>query len=85
MGEETKHRRGRKSLEMRIAEIEEKIANLQAEKERLLWPAMKQEIFEMVPPEMSPQEFADRLGISWGSPAHKNRNVRNDDDEDFDE
>ncbi|MDE7245442.1 MAG: hypothetical protein K2O18_15920 [Oscillospiraceae bacterium] len=66
MGEETRRKRGRKTVETRIAEIEEMIANLQAEKERLLWPAMKQKIFEMVPPEMSPQEFADRLGILWG-------------------
>ena len=66
MGEETKRKRGRRTVETRIAEIDEMIANLQAEKERLLWPAMKQKIFEMVPPEMSPQEFADRLGILWG-------------------
>lgn len=65
MSEETRYKRGKKTLEMRIAEIDEKIANLQAEKERLQWPAMRQKIFEMVPPEMSPQEFADRLGIDW--------------------
>lgn len=79
MAEETKRKRGRKTIETRVAEIDEMIANLQAEKERLLWPAMKQKIFEMVPPEMSPQEFADRLGILWGD-AHTND--INDDDTD---
>ena len=77
MGEETRRKRGRKTVETRIAEIDEMIANLQAEKERLLWPAMKQKIFEMVPPEMSPQEFADRLGILWGD-------TQEDQDEDND-
>lgn len=78
MDEQTKTTRKRRSVEDRVAGIdlqleqlkqqyEEKKKKLEAKKEKQFWPKQKMEIFKRIPSEMSPEEMAERLGITWGT------------------
>ena len=61
-----KKRTRRTDPEKRIATIDKQIAKLQAEKEALLKPIQAKKILEEAAKTMSPEEIAEKLGISIG-------------------
>lgn len=60
---EEKVRRPRRTVEDRIAEIDRKIADLEAKKEELLRPAKMKKIIEAAAENMTPEEIAEKLGV----------------------
>ena len=60
---EEKIKRPRKTVEDKIAEIDKKIAVLEAKKEELIRPAKMKKIMEEAFATMTPEEIAEKLGV----------------------
>ena len=60
---EEKAKRSRRTVEDKIAEIDTKIAALEAKKQELLRPAKMKKIIEEASANMTPEEIAERLGV----------------------
>ena len=60
---EEKAKRARRTVEDRIAEIDAKIAALEAKKQELLRPAKMKKIIEEASANMTPEEMAEKLGV----------------------
>ena len=58
-----KAKRARRTVEDRIAEIDAKIAALEAKKQELLRPAKMKKIIEEASANMTPEEMAEKLGV----------------------
>lgn len=58
-----KAKRARRTVEDKIAEIDAKIATLEAKKQELLRPAKMKKIIEEASANMTPEEMAEKLGI----------------------
>ena len=63
---EEKAKRARRTVEDKIAEIDAKIATLEAKKQELLRPAKMKKIIEEASANMTPEEMAEKLGIKLG-------------------
>ena len=60
---EEKAKRARRTVEDKIAEIDAKIATLEAKKQELLRPAKMKKIIEEASANMTREEMAEKLGI----------------------
>ena len=60
-----KRKRARRTVEDRIAEIDAKIAALEAKKQELLRPAKMKKIIEEASANMTPEEMAENLALSF--------------------